>query len=168
MKGTILDKTKLVNSVFSKVYKKYDLMNDIMSFGIHRIWKKNLLTWMNPSSNKILVYTGWMTHLWNESHLENKALGGAEKAVAYLTRELPKNYEIIVSGDVEEGIFDNVTYKKISFYKSFLVNKFFVEYVYYFVFSLKYKIKFWMSLNDCSPFVFSENQIFFLQHDPQP
>ena len=51
-----------------------------------------------------------MTHLWNESHLENKALGGAEKAVAYLMRELPKNYEIIVSGDVEEGIFDNVTY----------------------------------------------------------
>ena len=62
------------------------------------------------SSNKILVYTGWMTHLWNESHLDKKALGGSEKAVAYLTRELPKNYEIIVSGDVEEGIFDNVTY----------------------------------------------------------
>ena len=40
MKSTILDKSKLVNSVFSKVYKKYDLMNDIMSFGIHRIWKK--------------------------------------------------------------------------------------------------------------------------------
>jgi len=62
------------------------------------------------SSNKILVYTGWMTHLWNESHLGKKALGGAEKAVAYLMRELPKSYEIIVSGDVEEGIFDNVTY----------------------------------------------------------
>ena len=43
MKNTILDKTKLVNSVFSKVYKKYDLMNDIMSFGIHRFGKKNLL-----------------------------------------------------------------------------------------------------------------------------
>ena len=40
MKSTILDKTKLVNSVFSKVHKKYDLMNDIMSFGIHRLWKK--------------------------------------------------------------------------------------------------------------------------------
>ena len=42
------DKTKLVNSVFDKVYKNYDLMNDIMSFGIHRLWKKNLITWMNP------------------------------------------------------------------------------------------------------------------------
>ncbi|MFL2887003.1 MAG: bifunctional demethylmenaquinone methyltransferase/2-methoxy-6-polyprenyl-1,4-benzoquinol methylase UbiE [Candidatus Pelagibacter sp.] len=45
----------LVENVFNKVYDKYDLMNDFMSFGIHRIWKKNLLTWMNPSSNKTLV-----------------------------------------------------------------------------------------------------------------
>ena len=43
MKSTILDKTKLVNSVFSKVYKKYDLMNDIMSLGIHRLWKEKFI-----------------------------------------------------------------------------------------------------------------------------
>ena len=49
------DKTKLVNSVFDKVYKNYDLMNDLMSFGIHRFWKKNLITWMNPQTgNKII------------------------------------------------------------------------------------------------------------------
>jgi len=55
MKSTILDKTKLVNSVFSKVYKKYDLMNDIMSLGIHRIWKKKLIDWMNPHSKSKLI-----------------------------------------------------------------------------------------------------------------
>ena len=55
MKTTILDKSKLVNSVFSKVYKKYDLMNDIMSFGIHRIWKKKFIEWMNPQPNSKLV-----------------------------------------------------------------------------------------------------------------
>jgi demethylmenaquinone methyltransferase/2-methoxy-6-polyprenyl-1,4-benzoquinol methylase len=49
------DKTKLVNSVFDKVYKNYDLMNDLMSFGVHRYWKKNLITWMNPQlGNKII------------------------------------------------------------------------------------------------------------------
>jgi len=42
------EKIKLVNSVFNKVYKNYDLMNDIMSFGVHRLWKKNLVSWMNP------------------------------------------------------------------------------------------------------------------------
>ena len=43
------DKSKLVKKVFNKVYDKYDLMNDIMSLGTHRIWKKNLVSWINPS-----------------------------------------------------------------------------------------------------------------------
>ena len=55
MKSTILDKTKLVNSVFSTVYKKYDLMNDIMSFGIHRLWKEKFIDWMNPHSDSKLI-----------------------------------------------------------------------------------------------------------------
>ena len=55
MKSTILDKTKLVNSVFSKVYKKYDLMNDIMSFGIHRVWKAKFIDWMNPAKDSKLI-----------------------------------------------------------------------------------------------------------------
>ena len=55
MKNTIQDKTKLVNSVFSKVYNKYDLMNDVMSFGIHRIWKDKFIDWMNPSGNSSLI-----------------------------------------------------------------------------------------------------------------
>ena len=62
------------------------------------------------SSKKILIYTGWMTHLWNDSHLTEKALGGSERAVAYLSREFPPDYEIIISGDVEDGTFGNITY----------------------------------------------------------
>ena len=49
------EKTKLVNSVFDRVYKNYDFMNDIMSFGVHRLWKQNLVSWMNPQlGNKII------------------------------------------------------------------------------------------------------------------
>ena len=55
MKNTIQDKAKLVNSVFSKVYSKYDLMNDVMSLGIHRIWKDKFVDWMNPSRNSSLI-----------------------------------------------------------------------------------------------------------------
>ena len=55
MKSTIQDKAKLVNSVFSKVYDKYDLMNDVMSLGIHRIWKDKFIDWMNPSPNSSLI-----------------------------------------------------------------------------------------------------------------
>jgi len=55
MKSTIQDKTKLVNSVFSEVYNKYDLMNDVMSLGIHRIWKDKFIDWMNPARNSSLI-----------------------------------------------------------------------------------------------------------------
>ena len=55
MKNTFHDKSKLVNSVFSKVYKKYDLMNDIMSLGIHRMWKQKLMDWVNPQLESSLV-----------------------------------------------------------------------------------------------------------------
>ena len=66
------DKTKLVNSVFSKVYKKYDFMNDIMSLGVHRLWKKNMLNWMNPQPHhKILDVasgTGDMAKIFSEKN----------------------------------------------------------------------------------------------------
>ena len=55
MKSTIQDKAKLVNSVFSEVYNKYDLMNDVMSLGIHRIWKEKFIDWMNPSRSSSLI-----------------------------------------------------------------------------------------------------------------
>ena len=55
MKNTIEEKTNVVNSVFSKVYKKYDLMNDIMSLGVHRIWKSKLIDWINPQLNQNLI-----------------------------------------------------------------------------------------------------------------
>ena len=39
----------LVKSVFDKVFDKYDFRNDLMSLGIHRLWKKELVQMMNPS-----------------------------------------------------------------------------------------------------------------------
>ena len=55
MKNNIQDKNKLVNSVFSNVHNKYDLMNDIISIGIHRIWKEKFIDWMNPQPNTKLI-----------------------------------------------------------------------------------------------------------------
>ena len=49
------NKSKLVKKVFNKVYGKYDLMNDIMSFGTHRMWKKNLVSWINPKKNNKII-----------------------------------------------------------------------------------------------------------------
>ena len=48
-------KINLVNKVFSSVNKKYDIMNDIMSLGAHRIWKRDLVEWMSPNKNDLLI-----------------------------------------------------------------------------------------------------------------
>jgi demethylmenaquinone methyltransferase / 2-methoxy-6-polyprenyl-1,4-benzoquinol methylase len=41
-------KEALVREVFSSVAKRYDLMNDLMSGGVHRIWKDAMVEWLNP------------------------------------------------------------------------------------------------------------------------
>ena len=46
---------KLVQGVFNKVFDKYDFMNDVMSLGIHRSWKKQLIQMMNPSESQSLI-----------------------------------------------------------------------------------------------------------------
>jgi len=38
----------LVNEVFSSVAEKYDLMNDLMSGGLHRLWKEAFINWLAP------------------------------------------------------------------------------------------------------------------------
>src|SRR5947209_16679316 len=42
------DKQSLVDDVFHKVARRYDLMNDLMSAGLHRAWKDALVTAINP------------------------------------------------------------------------------------------------------------------------
>ena len=45
----------LEKKVFQDVFDKYDLMNDLMSLGIHRLWKKNFIHWLNPQKNTTLI-----------------------------------------------------------------------------------------------------------------
>ena len=48
------DKQSLVNDVFHKVANRYDLMNDLMSGGLHRLWKDAMVAWLNPAKR-----VGW-------------------------------------------------------------------------------------------------------------
>ena len=61
----------LVQSVFDRVFNKYDLMNDFMSIGIHRIWKKNLINMMNPSPKNNLIDVACGTGDIGKLFLEN-------------------------------------------------------------------------------------------------
>jgi demethylmenaquinone methyltransferase/2-methoxy-6-polyprenyl-1,4-benzoquinol methylase len=90
----------LVQRVFDKVYDKYDLMNDFMSLGIHRMWKKDLIRWMNPYKNKKLL---------------DVACGTGDIGKLYL--EATNNSENIFCVDPNEGMI-NRGKKKLEKYKN--------------------------------------------------
>lgn len=48
-------KKPLVRAVFDSVAPRYDVMNDLMSLGIHRLWKQVFLTALDPRPNKTLL-----------------------------------------------------------------------------------------------------------------
>ena len=49
------EKPKLVNKVFDSVAFRYDLMNDLMSAGLHRLWKDSFIDWLAPRKNTHLL-----------------------------------------------------------------------------------------------------------------
>jgi demethylmenaquinone methyltransferase/2-methoxy-6-polyprenyl-1,4-benzoquinol methylase len=57
-KVTSKEKTKLVQKVFSDVAFNYDLMNDVMSFGAHRLWKKIFIDLINPLNDDKIIDVG--------------------------------------------------------------------------------------------------------------
>ncbi|MDA9731111.1 bifunctional demethylmenaquinone methyltransferase/2-methoxy-6-polyprenyl-1,4-benzoquinol methylase UbiE [Candidatus Pelagibacter sp.] len=121
MQQYLQNKKGLVQSVFNKVYDKYDLMNDVMSLGVHRTWKRNLINLMNPSVNQNLIDvacgTGDIASLFlksvsNDSHITcvdpNKGMisKGKEKLKQY------KNLNWIISSAENLPVDNN----KFSFY----------------------------------------------------
>ena len=52
------EKTKMVQKVFSDASDNYDLMNDIMSLGTHRLWKKKFVELINPLTNDKIIDVG--------------------------------------------------------------------------------------------------------------
>ena len=49
------EKPALVRGVFERVAGRYDLMNDLMSGGIHRLWKADLIDWLDPRPGQLLL-----------------------------------------------------------------------------------------------------------------
>jgi demethylmenaquinone methyltransferase/2-methoxy-6-polyprenyl-1,4-benzoquinol methylase len=49
------EKPRLVRGVFERVAGRYDLMNDLMSGGIHRLWKAAMIDWLAPRPGQLLL-----------------------------------------------------------------------------------------------------------------
>ena len=49
------DKAGMVHGVFTRVASKYDIMNDLMSAGMHRLWKEAMMDWLAPRPDQRLL-----------------------------------------------------------------------------------------------------------------
>ena len=58
----------------------------------------------------VLIYTGFAENKWNYTYTLDNALGGSEKAVAYISRCFPQDYNIYISGHVTNETLNNIQY----------------------------------------------------------
>ena len=105
MRQYLQNKKGLNQNVFDKVYEKYDLMNDLMSLGIHRLWKKNLISWMAPSLKKKLIDMACGTGDLGKLFLENTNFTGKVLCVDPNSKMLKKGIERLSK-------YKNLTWKK--------------------------------------------------------
>lgn len=88
------DKQGLVRGVFDRSARRYDLMNDLMSLGIHRVWKDITITRANPRPGEFLIDVAGGTGDLARAFLERAATrGGAANAIV-----ADINYEMMLSG----------------------------------------------------------------------
>ncbi len=81
------EKTSLVRGVFDSVAPSYDLMNDLMSGGIHRLWKNTLIKRLNPNAGMKLLDVGGGTGDIAFKFLEK---GGTDVVIADINEEMLK------------------------------------------------------------------------------
>jgi len=68
----IFSKKKFVKKIFNDVANKYDIMNDLMSFGLHHVWKKKFINEMKiKKKNKILDIGSGTGDIFNQILNEN-------------------------------------------------------------------------------------------------
>src|SRR6204780_2798606 len=77
------EKEGLVRGVFSSVAKHYDVMNDLMSGGVHRLWKDAMVEWLNPQpGQRILDVAGGTGDIAFRIAALARSRGGAAEVVA--------------------------------------------------------------------------------------
>lgn len=85
------EKPGLVGDIFSRVASRYDLMNDLMSAGVHRLWKDAFVDWLNPRAGQAFLDvaggTGDIAH-----RIAERTKGKANIVICDI------NYEMLAAG----------------------------------------------------------------------
>ncbi len=99
------DKAKMVGNVFSSVASRYDLMNNVMSFGIHHLWKNQFCDLVPSHAENILDVAGGT----GDIALRAIKNGSAKRKVTICDI----NYEMLVEGKnkaIDQGVLSGLNY----------------------------------------------------------
>jgi demethylmenaquinone methyltransferase/2-methoxy-6-polyprenyl-1,4-benzoquinol methylase len=98
------DKPRLVRGVFDRVASRYDLMNDLMSVGVHRIWKDMVAARLNPQPGEVVIDcaggTGDMALRFARLARKAQLRRGGPDAVVHV---IDYNAEMIAAGRQRDG-----------------------------------------------------------------
>ena len=100
------EKTRLVREVFDNVASRYDLMNDLMSGGIHRRWKADLIARLHPRPGEILLDLAGGT-----GDIARRFLGRAGKTGQVIVCDI--NASMVAAGRdraLDDGVLSGVTW----------------------------------------------------------
>ena len=98
------EKASLVRDVFDSVATRYDLMNDLMSAGVHRLWKRVFIEWLNPHPGMRLLDVGGGTGDIAFRFLER---GGGDVSVCDVNTEM---LEVGRDRAIDDNILDGITW----------------------------------------------------------
>ncbi len=98
------DKAGLVRDVFERVAPRYDLMNDLMSMGVHRLWKSALIDWLNPRPGMRLLDLGGGT---GDIALGFRERGGGEVTVCDVN---PAMLEVGRDRAIDRGLLADIAW----------------------------------------------------------
>ena len=119
------DKAGLVHGVFSRVASRYDVMNDLMSVGVHRVWKTAMMDWLAPRDGQHLLdvaggtgdvdlYTRLNAAPTASAYDCESVLAGNNEVCGTATPQ-PGTYYILLSGySTYSGVTLRVTYRQPS------------------------------------------------------
>lgn len=99
----VAEKAGLVRGVFDDVAARYDLMNDLMSLGVHRLWKRALLERLQPRPDMTLLDLGGGT---GDVAFGFRERGGGPVVLCDINREmLAVGRDRAIDRNIGEGLF---------------------------------------------------------------